>query len=375
MNEIEAIINVCGSESNIKRNLAQKYYIDANIFEQEKEHIFFKNWLIAGHQSQIPNIGDYYTTKILGQGLIFMRGRDGQVRGFYNVCPHRGHELILDDKGNKNHIQCRYHAWVFKTDGELKTARGLENLEKFNKEDLCINQFKVEVFCGFIFMNFDEEARPMNEIYPGVEEGLRALAPDIDDCVLSFQHSEVIKTNWKLVAENYCECFHCPSAHPLSSGADIVNFKTMFTHPKENYVLHSACSHPEGKQSYALNHSIERETRYAAYYVWPLSGLQIYPGSLVNTYHWVPIDANQLIVYRTWYFKNSEPTEEQMKLIQTDLQTTYTEDVQLLESVQRGMQNRGYKPGPIVIKKDGVGTMNSENGVFAIQRMVLDALG
>ena len=93
----------------------------------------------------------------------------------------------------------------------------------------------------------------------------------------------------------------------------------MMTIPKGNFILHTACSHPEGKQGYKLDHSIDHQTRYVAYYMWPLSGLQVYPGSLVNTYHWLPVDANHTRVYRTWFFKNGEPSKEQMELIKTDL--------------------------------------------------------
>ena len=138
----------------------------------------------------------------------------------------------------------------------------------------------------------------------------------------------------------------------------------MKTVPKTNCILHTTDS-PE----------------HLAYYLWSLSVLQVYPGSvadesdnIINTYQWVPVDANHTIVYRSWFFKNSKPTAKQMKLIETDRTTFFAEVINIIEAVQRGMKNRGYRPGPLVVGKQGMGTINSENGIYALHQLLRNAL-
>lgn len=181
--------------TTIERALHPRYYTQTEIFEQERERIFFKNWLHVGHQSQVANNGDFFALTLLDQSIVIMRGMDGVVRGFYNVCPHRAHELFEDERGNKRAIVCPYHAWVFGTSGELRSARGSEQVVGFDKSAVCISQFQVEIFCGFIFVNFDSDAPSMSETYPEVEAGIRELAPNIDDKVYTHHHTKQLNAN------------------------------------------------------------------------------------------------------------------------------------------------------------------------------------
>ena len=128
-----------------------RFYNDPEIFELEKEAIFYNSWLYVGHASQLQNPGEYITAEIHEQNVFIVRSRDGELRGFYNVCAHRGHEL-LSGCGKTKLIVCPYHAWAYDLDGSLKKARNSENVEGFNKCDFSLTPVQVEIFCGMVFV-------------------------------------------------------------------------------------------------------------------------------------------------------------------------------------------------------------------------------
>ena len=357
----------------MEQALHPKYYTQPDIFEQEKERIFFQNWLYAGHQSQVPQPGDYFTLTLIDQNIVIMRGLDGKLRGFYNVCPHRAHELFEQSFGNKRAIVCPYHAWAFESDGSLRSARGSEQVAGFDVSAVCISQFQVELYCGFIFVNLDNDAPSMGERYPFVEAEIRALAPDIEERVYTHHHAKHLNANWKVAVENYNECYHCPGVHQTFSSG-VVDPKSYTITPGTNCLRHSAISQPRGKQAYAIDESDPNATKYASFFLWPTFSIQIYPGGLVNTYHWFPLDVENTVVHRSWFFDSPEPTPEQWEIIELDRTTTFAEDLSIIDSVQRGLKSRGYQPGPLVLDPSGIATTRSENTAFALKTLVLEAL-
>ena len=352
--------------------LQPAYYTNPEIFAQEKEKIFFRNWLYVGHQSQVAQNGDYFTRTVLEQNLFILRGRDGKLRGFYNVCPHRAHQLLMEESGSQKVIICPYHAWVFETDGSLRAARGLETAGKEAKS-LCISQFRVEVFCGFIFINFDSHAPAMAEVYPEAKRKIQQLVPDIEERAYAHHHSKTLHANWKIAVENYNECYHCPGVHSAFSSG-VVSPATYRITPGTHTLFHTAQAPPPTKQAYAIDPSDEKMTQYASFYLWPTFSLQIYPGQVVNTFHWLPLGVEHTEVQRSWFFQSSQPTEEQWEIIELDRTTTFAEDLSIIDSVQQGLKNRGYRPGPLVLDPSGVATTSSENTVFVLKQWVLEAL-
>lgn len=357
----------------IERALHPNYYTNTAVFNAEVEKIFYKNWLYVGHQSQVANNGDFFTLTLVDQNLVIMRGQDGELRGFYNVCPHRAHELFEDERGNKRAIVCPYHAWSFETDGQLRSARGSEQVEGFDQTAVCLSQFQVETFCGFIFVNLDPDAPSMAETYPHVEAGIREMAPDIEQLVYTYHHSKHLNANWKIAVENYNECYHCPGVHQTFSSG-VVDPKSYRIAAGTNCLLHTAVSQPRGKQAYDINQADPKATKYASFYLWPTFSIQIYPGGVVNSYHWFPIDVENTIVHRSWFFDTAEATPEQWEIIELDRTTTFAEDLTIIDSVQRGMKSRGYQPGPLILDPSGVATILSENTAYEIKKLVLKAL-
>lgn len=157
--------------------LPANFYTQAAVFEHEKEAIFAKSWICVGHRSEVAEKNAYITRQVIGESIIVVRGRDDVLRAFYNVCPHRGHQLLEGSGKAKNVITCPYHAWTFKLDGELAHARNCENVVNFDKENSTLVQLRVEEYAGFIFINMDMEAGSVEDQLPVCKSACAKPAP------------------------------------------------------------------------------------------------------------------------------------------------------------------------------------------------------
>src|SRR5205085_5188363 len=135
------------------KTLAQEYFVSPEIFSEERNRIFAKNWVLVGHQSQLANSGDYFVAVVAGEGLIVVRDKGSVIRGFYNVCRHRGTRLKEDACGHASAIQCPYHAWTYALDGKLIGAPHMDEVSGFDKADYSLHGVNLGLWEGFIFVN------------------------------------------------------------------------------------------------------------------------------------------------------------------------------------------------------------------------------
>ncbi len=177
--------------------LPAAYYTDPAIFELEKEAVFYRSWQLVGHVSQVRETGDYFTCAIFDQKLFVIRGRDDVVRAFYNVCQHRAHKL-LEGAGNARVITCAYHAWAYDPEGPLREAPNWRNIAGFDRRDICLSAVQAEVFCGFIFVNLDPDARPLGEVGSALAEEMRSFSPNCEELVHAHRVQYPVKENWNL---------------------------------------------------------------------------------------------------------------------------------------------------------------------------------
>src|SRR5437879_1214510 len=145
------------------KSLPQKYFVAPEVFAEEQETIFSKQWLLVGHQSQIPKPGDYFLTAIAGESLIVTRDQKSRVRGFYNVCRHRGTRLKEDACGHASAIQCQYHAWTYALDGRLIGAPHMDDVPGFDKADYSLRAVSLALWEGFIFLNLEKNPEPLEK--------------------------------------------------------------------------------------------------------------------------------------------------------------------------------------------------------------------
>jgi glycine betaine catabolism A len=195
------------------KTLDSSWYISPEVFGQERERIFSREWLCVGREETIPNAGDFFTVERCGENLIVTRGGDGRVRAFYNVCRHRGSRICEAGSGHlQGSIQCPYHAWTYGLDGELKVARNMAEVAGFDRADYPLKQAGAAVWEGFVFINLSFETRPFEKVFAPLIG--RFAKWSIAGLRTARSITYELACNWKLVFLNYSECYHCPLVHP-----------------------------------------------------------------------------------------------------------------------------------------------------------------
>jgi phenylpropionate dioxygenase-like ring-hydroxylating dioxygenase large terminal subunit len=191
-------------------SLDRRFYTDPDIYQLELDRIITRNWVLAGHQSQLPNPGDFRVVKVANESAIIVRNKDGKLKAFANVCRHRGSLVCLEQSGNTRKFECPYHGWVYDTDGKLMAARNMP--DDFRKEEHSLHPVSLDNVHGLLFIAFCENP-------PSLEGAKRDLAEamaifDFPNLKVAVQKTYPIAANWKLAIENYQECYHCATAHP-----------------------------------------------------------------------------------------------------------------------------------------------------------------
>ncbi len=353
------------------RSLEAHYYTDPAIYLREREHLMARSWQFAGHVSKLAQAGDYFTFEIAEQRLFSVRTQDGSIRTYYNVCQHRAHELVSGE-GNKPQLTCPYHAWTYELDGRLRSAPNSRVVPGFRKQDICLSGVRTEVFCGFVFVNLDPDAKPMSEWFPGVEQELREFVPHIDR-LRPLEWVEVAeRCNWKVSVENYSECYHCTINH-RTFATGVINPRTYDIQPQGHCLRHTTESQNLDRMSYPIDlASNPRAGDYSSWFLWPLFSFQVYPGNVLNTYHWRVKGIDEVVVWRGWYSIDGAESDVVRRLAVQDRATTVEEDIRLVEAVQRGLHSKGYRPGPLVI--DPSHGVNSEHSIQALQQWLREAI-
>ncbi|MGI9356007.1 MAG: aromatic ring-hydroxylating oxygenase subunit alpha [Rhizobiaceae bacterium] len=353
------------------RSLNSRYYIDPEIFRLERMGLFRRTWQFAGHVSQVEGPGDYFTFSIAGENLFCIRDKDGSIRAYYNVCQHRAHELVKGE-GNAKLIVCPYHAWTYELTGEFRSGPNVKSVPGFDRSTICLTTIRIEEFCGFLFANLDPDAKPMDEWFPDVRVQLSAFVPDYGrlkpvEWVGIREHC-----NWKVSIENYSECYHCPLNHKTFA-TGVIKPETYDIQPQGRCLRHTTECQDLEAMSYPVDLAAnEHAGEYSSWFLWPLFSFQVYPGNMLNTYHWRAIDYEHVVVWRGWYAGDDASEAVAKKLAVQDRETTVEEDIHLVESVQRGLRSPGYRPGPLVV--DPAGGVNSEHSVKVLQQWMREAV-
>jgi phenylpropionate dioxygenase-like ring-hydroxylating dioxygenase large terminal subunit len=350
-------------------SLPARCYVEPGYLAHEREAIFKKSWQYVCHVERVREPGDYVTVDLHGQSLVVIRGKDGVLRCFYNVCLHRAHEL-LSGSGNTKQITCPYHAWVYRLDGSLRAARRSEFIENFDADEFCLTQVGVETFLNLVFVNLDPAAAPLATQTQGLADEVRSWAPDLDDLTHAHRIEYTIKSNWKSVVDNFLECYHCPVAH-----RDFVSLVNMDTYKVETYDIYSSHLASAGTRLDNTAYQVDGASvqDHAVWWLWPNICLLRYPGEgnmmVLNV---VPIDHETTYETYDFYFLNPEPSKGQWEAIEYVDKVLQREDIDIVESVQRGMSTPAFDRGRFMVDPDGGGL--SEHGVHHFHGLVLDAL-
>ena len=190
--------------------LPQGLYVSEEAFHFDTEVMLKSVWLYACTVAHVKNPGDYFVFEQASDSIIIVRGRDNQVRAFWNSCRHRGSKLCLDQRGRAPRLICPYHQWTYGLDGGLLAARSMA--EDFNKKDHGLTPVALENIGGLIFICMSDNPPPIDRVKADIADQIGVY--DLEKCKVAVQDNLIEDANWKLVMENNRECYHCDAGHP-----------------------------------------------------------------------------------------------------------------------------------------------------------------
>lgn len=346
------------------KTLPQRYFVSPEIFAKELGAIFSTQWVLVGHESQLVRAGDYFVQEVLpspegdgmtgaGESLIIVRDQKGEVHGFFNVCRHRGTRLCEDLTGHSAAIQCPYHAWTYALDGRLIGAPHMDSVPGFEKAEHSLHAVNLARWEGFIFVSLADAPVPLEETFaPLAGKFIHWNLPKLR----SAKRIEYdIRANWKLIFENYSECYHCPGVHPMLS--KVSPYDSAENDLCEGPFLGGFMAITKGKSltmsgnACALRidheHEHEQEERVFYYSVFPNMLLSLHPDYVMVHQVW-PQSPDRTLILCDWFFHpeafdradfNPNDAVEFWDM-------TNKQDWHVCELSQQGISSRAYQPGP-----------------------------
>jgi choline monooxygenase len=357
------------------RTLPGYLYSDPRVLEEERRRIFYKSWQLAGHVSELPNPGDYVTADIAGQSIFVIRERSGKVSAFFNVCQHRAHEL-LKGKGNvKSAIVCPYHAWAYELDGTLRKARATARQPEFDPKDYSLVPVRLEEMLGFLLVNLDPEAKPLTELVPDMIADMQATMPWVGELVVNREENRPqedygrLQANWKVLAENCLECYHCGPAHQAFT--DLVDIDSYVCTVYTNWIKsHGAVNHLKNS---AYDVAADAPVQVNTYWhMWPNIEFGLFPGNRsLSAFSFGPATAEETRMSGLMLTIPGESLPKERLAYVRDV--LWPEDEGICKSVHRGLKSLGYRQGRFVMDPEAPGL--SENAVHGFQRKYAGVMG
>jgi Rieske 2Fe-2S family protein len=341
------------------QTLPQRYFVSREIFAQEQESIFSRQWVLVGHQSQIGRAGDYFTSEVAGESLIIVRDQNGDVHGFHNVCRHRGTRLCEEQAGRSSTIQCPYHAWTYGLDGRLSGAPHMDKLEGFEKAKYSLHPVQLALWEGCIFVNLAPQPSPLEEVFAPLAGKFAHW--NLPKLRAAGRIEYDVRANWKLIFENYSECYHCPGVHPalqkltpydlaendLCEGPFLGGFMPI-TKGHSLTMSGNACAlRIDHDHDHDHEQEHEHEERVFYYSIFPNMLLSMHP-DYVMVHQLRPQSAERTLIACDWFFYPDafgRPDFHPEDAIEF-WDMTNKQDWHVCELSQLGIASRAYQPGP-----------------------------
>jgi Rieske 2Fe-2S family protein len=357
--ELQAVL---ARTPRVSRTLPADAYRSAHVFAWEQEWFFEGSWTCVGRADDLDAPGDQKALRIGQEGILLVRDRRGDLRGFYNVCRHRGHELVEPGTSrNLRAIKCPYHAWVYSLEGALAGAPRFGEVPGFDKADYPLVQVRVAEWHGWIFVDASGEAPDFTDHVGNLDGLLAAWEPE--RLFVAERHEYVVRANWKGITENYHECYHCPSIHPALCKVTPTDSGETFAPTgcwvggsmelEDHAETMSLSGASGGVPIRGLDAKQRREVHYFG--LFPNLLISLHP-DYVMAYRLEPLGPGETFVECTWLFppeaREREGFDPAYAAEFWDI--TNREDWSACESVQRGLASRGQRQGPFAAGEDEV---------------------
>ena len=306
--------------------IPSNYYNDAAVLPAENRSVFARTWQLAGHEDQVRERGQFFTTVVADEPLLIVRGDDGELRALSNVCRHRAGP-VAKGAGKRASLQCGYHGWTYALDGTLRTAPEMDGIECWERQSVALPRFRIESWNGLLFVNLDPAA-------PSLREFLGDLAGRTFGGALAARKEWTVNCNWKVYVDNYLEGYHIPIVHPsLFKEIDYPNYRT---ETRRNYsIQHAPLKRPQ---------RIRGDGEAAYFWVFPNLMLNVYPDNF-STNLIVPLGHEKTLTIFEWYFRDPASKEKEIEETIAFSDEIQIEDIAICEAVQRGLRSSTYDTG------------------------------
>jgi Rieske 2Fe-2S family protein len=332
-------------------------YTDASWFAAEMERVFARMWLAAGRAAELDRPGAFIRRDVAGASVLIVRGTDGGVRAFHNVCRHRGTRLCTAAAGIfRGSIQCPYHAWTYGLDGRLLAATQMDDVEGFDAAEFPLRAVACDVWDGHVFINLAASPAPPRSLAAQLADLPARFAPwQMQDLRLAHRIEYDIATNWKLVVQNYNECLHCPIIHPLLNRMH--HYLAAENVPTTESYCGGAMGFKEGVETLSSDGKRrrdvlpglgDRERALVNYFaIYPNLLLTLHPDYMMTITIW-PQDCGRTRLIAEWHFHPDEMRKPGFVFADAvDFwDRTNREDWAISEQSYLGISSRGYQPGP-----------------------------
>jgi len=348
--------------TTVERTLPWAWYADPDVLRREGARVFARSWQYVGHSGQVAEDGSFFAS-VAGQiPVVVTRARDGDLRAFVNVCRHRGH-VVASGSGQRETLQCPYHAWTYGLDGTLRAAPRSDREPGFELGELSLQAIPVDRWGPFVFVNPDAGAAPLAEALGDVPARLAEII-DVDALEFRFRTEFELEANWKIACENFLECYHCAVAHPgFTAAVDV----SPDAYRLEAHGLVSSQVGPLRRNgnddSFLAGGDVPRSQFH---FLWPNFGINVFPGRPnLSCGPILPLGPEKTARFLDYFFAPDADQAWIDELMAFDNQIG-REDTALVEGVQRGVRSGVLPEGRLLSE--------SEQLVAHFQRLCAEAL-
>lgn len=323
------------------------WYLDKRIEDAERKQVIGASWIAVGRLDQVALEGQFFTVEVAGEPIVVVRGADGNLRAFFNVCRHHAAAVASAPCGTVQQLRCPYHGWTYGLDGSLKGTPEFAGVCNFDRAANGLVPVSVDTWEQFVFINLDPAAESLNAFLGDLPGRLATLG--LADLHFFARNTYSLACNWKVYVDNYLDGgYHVPHLHKgLNS---VLDYKQYTIENSERYSLQSSpMVSSEEHESFAATRVGDR-----AYYYW------LYPNFMINIYEGVmdtnlvlPLTTESCLVQFDFFFRDVSDSARNANTKSVAVSDTIqAEDVDICESVQRGLHSRAYGAGRLSVRRE-----------------------
>jgi phenylpropionate dioxygenase-like ring-hydroxylating dioxygenase large terminal subunit len=334
------------------RALEARHYVGATAHETDRRAVFSRSWQLVAHREQLAEAGDHVVENLAGTPVIVLRGRDGTLRAFPNVCRHRAGPLAHCSGKGMHNLRCKYHGWLYDHEGRLIGAPEMQGADEFDMGDIRLPPLRVQEWQGLVFVALHDEVPDFDAVYAGIAERIKP----VDLGAMRFTRRDIfdVACNWKAYVDNFLEGYHLPLVHPgLSRLLDYRAYET------ETFEWHSLQHSPLRNADAVYG---DGEALY--FFVYPNVMLNVMPGRM-QTNRVLPLGPGRCRVEFDYYYLQDPGAMARIDEDRAFSDAVQHEDVAICEAVQRGLESGFYEAGRLSPRR--------ERGVWHFHQKLRDA--